>query len=396
MNERSDMQLRIKAAAASLCLAGAVAACSSGSTSFPGSPGSAATVRQINTITGPGVPPAGSFSFDITVVDPATQLVYLSDRSNKGVDVFNGSNDTYVARLTGGNGFAGTGAGDNDNAGPDGLVLATNSAGTPLLYAGDGPNPMSSVKVFNRATNAYITTINTGGTARTDEGSFDPVDNIVMIANDADNPPYLNFINTNTNTVIGKLSFPQATNGIEASEYDSATHMFYVNIPTTTTNAGGEVDVINPTSMTIVKVFPITSICTPAGLAFGPNRNMAIACEGVSNAAGTTPPPANAETLIMNMDTGAIVATITQVGGADEMAYNPGDNRYYEAARDMTTTGAPGGPADPVLGVIDAGSNTWISNAPTATNAHSVGVDPVNNQIFVPETAQGIGVFANR
>ncbi len=395
MHERLH-SMRIAAATASLCLAGAVAGCTSGSTSFPGSPGTAATVRQINTLTAPGIPPTGTFSYDIFTIDPATQMIYLSDRSNKGVDVFNAASGTYVTRLTGGNGFAGTGAGDTDNAGPDGEVIATNAAGTPLLYSGDGPNPQSSVKVFNRATNAYVTTIPTGGTARTDEGAFDSDDNIVMIANDADNPPYLSFINTNTQTVIGKLSFPQATNGIEASAYDTVSKSFYVNIPTTTTNNGGEVDVINPHSMTITKVYPISSICTPAGLAIGPNRNMAIACEGIANTAGTNPPPANAETLIMNMDTGAIVATITQVGGADEMWYNSGDNRYYEAARDMTATGAPGGAPTPVLGVIDAGTNAWISNAPTAAGSHSVTADPVNNEIFVPETGVGIGVFANR
>jgi len=64
------------------------------------------------------------------------------------------------------------------------------------------------------------------------------------------------------------------------------------------------------------------------------------------------------------------------VGGADEVWFNEGDNRFYVAARDN-----PGGP---VLGVIDAVTNTWIENVSTAFNAHSVAADRKNNHIFVP------------
>jgi hypothetical protein len=32
----------------------------------------------------------------------------------------------------------------------------------------------------------------------------------------------------------------------------------------------------------------------------------------------------------------------------------------------------------------DADTNQWIENFPTGTDAHSVTVNPVNNQIFVP------------
>ena len=70
---------------------------------------------------------------------------------------------------------------------------------------------------------------------------------------------------------------------------------------------------------------------------------------------------------------------ITQVGGVDETWYNPGDNRYYLAARDM--------PTGAVLGVIDAGTNTWLVNVATGSNSHSVAADPSNNHVFVPMQA---------
>jgi hypothetical protein len=89
---------------------------------------------------------------------------------------------------------------------------------------------------------------------------------------------------------------------------------------------------------------------------------------------------------------------ITNVGGVDETWYNPGDNKYYLAARDM--------PTGAVLGVIDAGTNQWLANVATGSNSHSVAADPSNNHVFVPmqagswcttQSANGcVGVYAEQ
>jgi hypothetical protein len=67
---------------------------------------------------------------------------------------------------------------------------------------------------------------------------------------------------------------------------------------------------------------------------------------------------------------------VFNTGGVDEIWYNPTDNKYYLAARDL-----PNGPA---MGVIDAGTNQFLVNFPTNTNAHSISVDPSDNHAFVP------------
>jgi len=89
---------------------------------------------------------------------------------------------------------------------------------------------------------------------------------------------------------------------------------------------------------------------------------------------------------------------ITTVGGVDETWYNPGDNKYYLAARDM--------PNGPVMGVIDAATNTWLENVATGANSHSIAVDPSTNHAFVPLQAGGqcttqssngcVGVYAQQ
>jgi len=116
--------------------------------------------------------------------------------------------------------------------------------------------------------------------------------------------------------------------------------------------------------------------CMPTSVAQGPGNNFLVGC---ADHDGEAFPP---NEYVIDGTSGAILAEITNVGGVDEVWYNPGDNRYYLAARDM-----PGGP---VMGVIDAKTNLWLENVTTNANSHSIAVDPSNNHAFVPLQAGGI------
>jgi hypothetical protein len=84
------------------------------------------------------------------------------------------------------------------------------------------------------------------------------------------------------------------------------------------------------------------------------------------------------------------------VSGSDEVWFNPGDGRYYLAAR--------ANPTGPVLGVIDAESQSLVQVVPTANaagrptanppvpagTAHSLAVDPHTNHVFVPLPANNV------
>jgi hypothetical protein len=133
----------------------------------------------------------------------------------------------------------------------------------------------------------------------------------------------------------------------------------------------------------------------PAGLALGSEQHLLVGCSGGAIRAGFP-----AKTIIMDARDGSVVATITQVGGSDEVWYNPGDDRFYLAASGMTSDGTKTGTSTPVLGVIDAEEGTWLFNVPTSVGAHSLAVDPSTNHAFVPLRAPttppsglGIGVF---
>ena len=142
----------------------------------------------------------------------------------------------------------------------------------------------------------------------------------------------------------------------------------------------GSVDVIDPLHAitvagvtkfvpAVINSFPIYN-CMPTSLNVGPGTDVLVGCADHDGRAFSP------STVIINGTTGQILTTINYVGAVDETWYNPGDNNYYLAARDM--------PSGPVLGVINAKSRLWLQNVPTNGNAHSVAVDPKNNHIFVP------------
>jgi len=121
--------------------------------------------------------------------------------------------------------------------------------------------------------------------------------------------------------------------------------------------------------------FPILN-CMPTAIAQGPGNNFLVGC---ADHDGTAFPP---NEYVIDGTAGTIITEITNVGGVDEIWYNPGDNRYYLAARDM--------PTGPVMGVIDAKTNQWLVNVTTNSNSHSIAVDPSNNHAFVPLQPGGI------
>jgi hypothetical protein len=141
----------------------------------------------------------------------------------------------------------------------------------------------------------------------------------------------------------------------------------------------------------VINSFPTPS-CMPSGVVMGPGTDVLVTCAGHD---GRQFAPT---TYIMNGTTGAIIATINNVGGVDQGWFNPGDGRYYLGARDM--------PTGPVLGVIDGRTRQWLQNVPTQGNTHSIAADSGLNKIFLPlpagalcrsqQTDGCVGVYAQQ
>lgn len=334
--------------------------------------------HQITLIKLPNVPPQkGAFSYDISWVDPATHRYYLADRTNNAIDVVDTATNKLVAQLAKGK-FAGF-TGKPDTSGPDGVLVIPGDA---VAWVGDSPG---LIKAVNLKSGAVVASISNGGKNRADELAYDPKDHLIVIANNADEPPFITFISTTSRKAVGKIVYSDA-GGLEQPVFDRESGMFFQNVVSSKENPGGAVDKIDPKTMKVVATYPVPE-CKPAGLALGPQHQLAVGCSGDAIDDG-----AHAQTIILDATDGHIVAKITEVGGSDEVWYNPGDNRYYTASRSMTSNGMKDGKSTPVVGVIDAGTNKWITNIPSGKGAHSVAVDPSNNHVFVP-VPNGIAVF---
>lgn len=302
--------------------------------------------------------------FDIGYVN-SRGIYALADRSNKGVDLFSAATGKFLGRA---GGFTGYNGKSYDNAGPNGVV----AVGGEEFYAGDGD---SSVKIIDARTKKVVASIATGGSKRTDEMTYDPRDHLVVAVNNADEPPFVTFISTRSQKVVGHVKLTHATDGAEQPAYDPHSGLVYLSIPVLDkVDAHGAVAVIDPRTRTLLKMLPVEK-CMPAGLAVGPHDRLLVGCSDDGVAAGFP-----SHSLIMQASTGRILADVP-VGGSDEVWYDPQAGQYYLAA-----VANKGGPA---LGVINARTNTMVAALPTGTRAHSVAADARNGKIFVPIQAGG-------
>ena len=306
-----------------------------------------ATTVRIAKVAVPGKPLK---AFDISWVDSPTGHYYLADRSNGAIDVIDGLTNTFSAQIPGFVGFTGK----NDTSGPDGVVVTQSGK---ELWAGDGD---STVKVVDLTTNKVVATISTGGKFRADEMAYDPKDNILAVANNADDPPFASLISVSGRVVLKKISFTDSTNGAEQPQYDPVTGMFYISVPATNANPGGEIDVIDPVGKTVTAKYGLTN-CGPNGLAIGPGNQLLAGCGNPHRS------------VVIDRTNGSVLGDFSTVGGSDEVWYNPGDNRYYLAETAFQN-----------LGVIDAGSLTAVGEVESGIGAHSVAADLSSNHIFVP------------
>jgi hypothetical protein len=318
------------------------------------------TYQQLASIDIPG----GLTSFDISWAEPSNERFYLADRTSKKgggrIDVIDMAANKFLYTIpvtTSEIGFSGTVPSPSPGcsaSGPNGVV------GIPQLhqlYVGDGD---STVKVVDLDARAVIAIIPTGGKCRADEIGYDPLDHIIMIANPNDTPPFVSFISTDTQMVVGQYVYQGRTGGLEQPLWNRLTKRFYITVPAAGTTPGS-IDVFNPTTFKLEQSI-VTASCSPAGLVMTPAQHMFTSCGAVVDVAS-----------------GGSIATIMGIGG-DEIWYNPGEDRVYY--------GATGG----AIAVVDGVTNQVVGTIPA--NGRNVAVDSENGRVFVPVTGKGILVFA--
>jgi hypothetical protein len=413
-----------------------------------------------------GAGDTSQFTFDISLVDAALGEYLLAESSHGRVD----PNNTQGGLLSGatdgdilvidtdnpGKGpsyilpprddpFAGRRCDDNTNfggvptppsrneiSGPNGALTVNDTE----VWVGDGPgrfNPGqtnsatdykndpcdSSVRVFSLLTRRQIEHINVHGCFRTDEGAFDPVDQVVLIANPSEQPsvaaidpharpvdhsPFITLISAQDigvgdddddggfghwgddnhghhhhHAILKQINFDgkngtiDATGvGIEQAVYDRQTGLFYVAIPgqSPSDTSDGYLAVVDPRPghLNVVNNIPLTG-CAPSGNALGPNETLILGCGDQ----------------VYDIKTGTLTVIPGPIGVAcDEVAYDAGSGHFGSAC--ITTTSK--GKFD--LLVVDAHTATttpatsFDTELAGAPGAHSVAADPVTATFWFP------------
>jgi hypothetical protein len=337
--------------------------------------------RQVATIPIPGSLSGG---FDISWVDSVAGRYYLTDRGTRSVDVIDTKHVRYLYSI--GLDAAGNGVVAIPNPHDD---LADDPETAGELWVGDSA---SNVEVIDLKTRVRVASISTGGVARADELAYDPLDHIVLIANDRETTcvmgvctgpaPFITFISVESRTVLGQIFYPNvvfgdpaSNHGLEQPVWDAKTGKFYLAVPATLENPAGEIDEIDPAGQILTRIFPTT--CNPAGLVLVPRHRLVTSCGDV-----------------INIATGKVLTTVTGVGG-DEIWFNPGEERVYFGGFQAIRVPILNTDNNKLVTTLVVGQINPNPPPPSQTT-HSVAADSENNLILVPVTNVGVKVYTDR
>ena len=391
---------------------------------------------HVGTVTEPASSLNGGFgSFDISYVDTQREEYLLADRAGVDasgnfvhgrivmVDTRNGSLMGFIGADTFAGNYNNPGSGVSDCAeaprdprnGPNGVLTDPDG----FIWVGDGnhaaggcangslPTDPSTIKVFDQSGN-MVANISNGGNRRADELAFGRTSSgagRVLMGNPEEVKPgfpFMTMLDADNRSIIGKIMYdsqpasgaalntvPPAghgwdsslqdtdeNGGLEQDVFDPSNGMFYLNVPATTLNPGGEIDVISADSGNIVKVLPLDK-CGGTGLA--------LAGDMLASQCGD-------DIRVVDKNSGREIQRFTQGGGADEIWYDPADGNVYQGLIGMPVTPQGG------VGVLDLQHLTYVGVIPTAsgTGTHSVAAGGTGNRIYYPmgfgtATAKNLG-----
>jgi hypothetical protein len=322
----------------------------------PGAPSNTQT-KCVTAILVPGIQLK---SFDISFVNPQRAEFYLADRASKGVDVI----DTRLLKFERTVGLDkpfkgivlnGAGTAVNNNAsGPAGVV----SHGR-WLYAGDGDSSIHVIDLDAPPASATKQVLFTGGTTRVDEMDLTTDGELLLAANNAEDPPFVTLFSANGDAAVSGVAALLTIKidpailpigfglAIEQPAWDPQTKRFYTSVPTIADNppgcnygqlAGpvtcrGGLLVTDPHAPTAVQgaydpikntgVIKLTD-CGPNGATVGLHDNLLLGCTPGNLPGSTT-------TLVINAKTHNY-AQVGGITGSDEVWFNKGNSRYYTAS----------------------------------------------------------------
>jgi len=296
------------------------------------------------------IPPvAGKLAtFDVVDMDQSRHRLYVADRTDQGIDVFDVSapRASYLATIP-------------LPSSPNGLAVAPDLA---RLYVGTGSGSVFVIDT-NNDSNAVVAEVKTG------KGEVDLLDygasrQRLYAANGADGS--ITSIDTNANTIAA--NFKIGAFALEQPRFDPGDGMVYV--PSPTADSLFQIDPNNGQ----VKSFALGG-CKPRGLAINPRSNRAvIACS----------------TYVMSWDliAGRSIASFHQVLGGDIVTYSAKVDRFFVAS--------PHAAQANVVGIFGGDPIDYIASVGTGAHGNAAVLDETHGVVYTPNPQpkrSGIAAF---
>jgi hypothetical protein len=305
-------------------------------------------------ITSAPIPPiAGKLAnLDVVEISQAAHRLYVADRTDQGVDVF----DTSTAHAM----FLTT---ISLPSSPNGLAVAPDLA---RLFVGTGSGSVLVIDT-NNDSNAIVAEVKTG------KGEVDLLDygaarQRLYASNGADGS--ITSIDTTTNTIAANFKVDStAAVTLEQPRFDPGDGMVYVTSP-----SAGKLYQVDPNNGQ-VKSFGLGT-CKPMGLAINPRSNQAvIVCS----------------TFVMTWDltAGRSIASFHQVIGGDVVTYDARVDRFFVASPHLTMAN--------VVAIFGGTPIDFVASIDTGAHGNAAVLDEAHGMVYTPNPQlkrSGVAGFA--
>ena len=334
---------------------------------------------------------AGNANVDLMAFNPVTRLMYLADRTNRGIDVIDTHTNTVVGLIPMPPGSVyGT-----PPTGPNGVWVAVNlqqllvTDGLQSLYVWDLRAPQGQPDVYT-----FPASMGTD----TDGIAYDPINQTVYIV--TDNPPeYLIGINLAYKKVTTQAAIPASSDLIAFNPSDGKIYIGVEDADGTNNNCGAGVMAYDPTTGLFTTVAKVGPQCPGHGIDIDPIANVAVV--------GCAASPQALANLAVNLTTGA-TKLFGDVGGTDVVVFNPNTRRFYMNGVNNNSSAFPACPTSnaaaniankrpQVLGVVDAlgGTPAELTGLACSGGGHVIAVDPITNLVYVPTSQYPVDPASN-
>ncbi len=284
-------------------------------------------------------------SIDIMEIDQAAHVLYVTDRTDNGLDLFDVSTPfaKYVKTIDLG-------------SGTNGVVVAKNVS---KVFVTTNDSMVGVIDISVPGSEKILTKVNTGGKKRADELDYDPKDKKVYAANSDDG--IVTVIDATKDTIIKK--FDNLGDGLEQPRYDTSDGMMYM-----TSSGQNAIFEFDPTKDTMVKKFDIGMKCDPNGLGINPTTNHALL--GCSNRSSNN-------AVEWDLAAGKVVQSFDQAGAGDAVFYSAKADRFFFGASNFNR-GA-------MMAIFSGNPIKFMTGIPTAVGSHGVAYDETNGIIYTQD-----------